>query len=256
MKQTRLYTLAVTVLCLLLVTCKSADTPHTLLHVNFKLKAGSSDFSLNTNYTLQGKLIQFTTVRFYVCQFSYKTPLGNGYTTLDSLYHIVEPGNTVWTIPVKNNITLDRIQFGMGVDVTRNDSSGALAIPAYDYPADHPLSASQNMYWSWNPGYIFMKLEGRVDLNGNSSLNDPGETFSLHTGLNNAFRIVNKDVHIPLGNESEKNIYIEADIFRFFDNYDLPNQLNAHPTNTSHPEYVYVEELVENIQAVFSPFYQ
>lgn len=256
MKQPRLYILMVALICLLLVTCKSADAPHTLLHVNFKLKAGSANFALNTNYTLQGKLVQFTTVRFYVCHFSYKTPLENSYTTLDSLYHIVEPGNTVWTIPLKNNITLDRIQFGMGVDIARNDSSGILAIPAYDYPADHPLSASQNMYWSWNPGYIFMKLEGRIDLDGNNSLNDPGETFSLHTGLNNAFRIVNKDVHIPIGNETEKNIYIETDIFRFFDNYDLPNQLNAHPTNTSHPEYVYVEELVENIQFVFSPFYQ
>lgn len=66
------------------------------------------------------------------------------------------------------------------------------------YPTDHPLSISsaEGMFWTWNSGYIFVKYEGKVALDGDeNSILDPyafhvgGDSFYRSLTLNRSFEI-------------------------------------------------------------------
>lgn len=53
-----------------------------------------------------------------------------------------------------------------------------------------PLDVDSDMYWSWNPGYVFLKIEGQVD-KGNGSW----KPFFYHLGNDRRAKL---HVHVPL----------------------------------------------------------
>lgn len=248
------FLLAVITASAIFASCKNdSDTSRLYLQVN--IKAGSNALAYNTDYTAAGYTIQFNVVKFYLSQFVIQTG-GADSVVLNDLYMLEDADSTNrYYIGELSNTTYTGIRFGLGVDSTRNDINGSNAIPAYDYPDGHPLNAANNMYWSWNPGYIWMKLEGRIDLNSNGNFSDPGETFALHTGLNSSYRTISRPYAFSLTGE-DKTLKMDADILQFFNGYDLANQLNAHAMSTTSPEYPYVTELVNNANLVFGVIYE
>lgn len=235
--------------------CKS-DSATTDFSFKVNLKAGSAPLVYNTNYTVGGKTIQFGLVRFYMSQVALKNASGQ-YTRFGDVYLLADNDSTntfaIGEIPTGSEFTA--IQFGLGVDSSRNTQNGSLAIPSYDYPDGHPLNPSAQMYWSWNPGYIWMKLEGKIDLNDNGSFADVGETFSIHTGLDPAYRTVERTISFTPGNDPVV-LQVDADILRFFDGYDIVAKKDAHPLTTSSVEFGYVTEIVDNAENVFGAVYQ
>jgi hypothetical protein len=151
--------------------------------------------------------------------------------------------------------TIDGIAFGFGVDSSRNTQSGSLAIQAFNYSVNHPLSASNNMYWSWNPGYIWMKLEGRQDLNDDGDFGDAGETFSIHTGVDEAYRFISR-TYIFTMNDEPKTIQVDMDVLQFFDSYDLASFPFAHPLDTNSADYHNMVAIQDNANLVFGNFYE
>ncbi|MEO8069398.1 MAG: MbnP family protein, partial [Flavobacteriales bacterium] len=63
------------------------------------------------------------------------------------------------------------------------------------YPADHPLSVSQNMHWSWTQGYIFLKMEGRYDSDNDGVVEATDNTFAYHCTSDALRRDVELEVH-------------------------------------------------------------
>jgi hypothetical protein len=74
------------------------------------------------------------------------------------------------------------IQFGIGVPEEWNKDQDPT-----QYPNDHPLSVNgaDGMFWTWNTGYIFTKVEGKADLEGGDDLISP---FAFHCGEDPLFR--------------------------------------------------------------------
>lgn len=240
---------------LVIITTQGCNNNSTSrLYLKLNLKSGSNTLLYNTNYTVAGYTIQFNMVKFYLSRIEILNNQGN--LEFYDLYLLAdaEKENTFLISELENG-NYTGIRMGFGVDSTRNDINGSNAIPAYDYPDEHPLNASNNMYWSWNPGYIWMKLEGKIDLNANGNFADAGETFSLHTGLNLSYRTLTRNYDFSITGE-DKTLQLDADILKFFDGYDIANQLNAHAFSTSSPEYIYVTELVDNAELVFGEVYE
>lgn len=52
-----------------------------------------------------------------------------------------------------------------------------------------PLDVDSDMYWSWNPGYVFLKVEGQVRVGGSL------EPFLYHVGEDRRAKL---HVHVPL----------------------------------------------------------
>jgi hypothetical protein len=69
------------------------------------------------------------------------------------------------------------IKVGLGVPAEFNTD-----VDPASYPNDHPLSinGAEGMFWTWASGYIFVKYEGKVALDGDaSSILDP---YAFHVG--------------------------------------------------------------------------
>jgi hypothetical protein len=94
-----------------------------------------------------------------------------------------------------------RLKFGIGIPRDYNKDQD----PA-QYPSSSPLSVagSQGMFWSWNTGYIFTKLEGKSDTTGTDgvSLLSP---VAIHAGDDSSYR----DMLSP-----EFNIKMEAGVVK------------------------------------------
>lgn len=94
-----------------------------------------------------------------------------------------------------------QFRFGIGIPRDYNKDQD----PA-QYPSSNPLSVagSQGMFWSWNTGYIFSKLEGKADTTGveGTSLLIP---VAIHAGDDSSYREVESN---------EFNLKMEAGVAR------------------------------------------
>jgi len=145
--------------------------------------SGGGKLSVVFEHYVGDKILQFDTV-------SYNNEMGQSYTITKFKYyigniHLKKVNGTETTYkdyylineedPISKNINLSNIpagsyqgiEFTIGVDSIDNCSgaqSGAL----------DPINA---MFWAWNTGYIFLKLEGK-----SPASKSPGNIFEFHIG--------------------------------------------------------------------------
>lgn len=91
------------------------------------------------------------------------------------------------------------IKLGVGVSDDFN------ATQPGDYPAGHPLSDN---YWTAATGYIFSKIEGNADINGDG---DFSEKLTFHTGASELYRekVFIEDFEVKQGEPLELNFNID-----------------------------------------------
>jgi hypothetical protein len=114
-----------------------------------------------------GDTLTFTTLKFYVSNIRLKNMDGTWWSEPES-YHLV-----CASCPDASSITLTDVPVGhytemeytLGVDSARNVSGAQTGA----------LSPTMGMFWSWNTGYIMLKVEGH-------SPNSPDGSFAFHLG--------------------------------------------------------------------------
>ncbi len=142
--------------CWFLLTCQkpATDSEKTgIVKITFVNKVNGNSIGLNTKVHTNpsGEIYTITKLKYYItnvtAQFSGMAPL----VEKDS-YHLIDESNTSslsFSFSGKAD-TYQAISFLLGVDSTRNVSgaqTGAL----------DPLN---DMFWTWNSGYIMAKMEG------------------------------------------------------------------------------------------------
>ena len=122
---------------------------------------------------------------------------------LNGFHHLVDEADTVSKKIYFNSANLGKIisiEFTIGVDSIKNFSG----VKTDD------LDPMKGMFWTWNNGYIFAKLEGQSDSSTASS-----NYFTYHIGgYKNEFNAVRKIV-LPIKKFS-KEIIIKVDILKWF----------------------------------------
>lgn len=148
------------ILVLSLVSCKDdvveEPTPVSdYLKITLQPVYGSTNLSLDdTITTVEGYKVQFTDLK---CYFS---SVKNGGSTLTQagLFDFKENGTFVLQVEGKKS-DFSSLTAYLGVDpaINHNDPSA--------FPNNSPLNIANanDMHWDWNPGYIFMKVEAKVD---------------------------------------------------------------------------------------------
>ncbi|HOY20649.1 MAG TPA: hypothetical protein PLC89_25280 [Haliscomenobacter sp.] len=153
-------------------------------NIQFQLMAGEQALRLNTEqvyHNATGESYNFTLFNFFVSNIKLKTRSGAEYIVPQSdSYFLVRASDAAsQSIQLKNVPSDDYtgISFVIGVDSLRNtmdlsERTGVLD-PAFG-------ERDGNMYWSWNSGYIFVKMEGlsaqaKADRAGN-------QKFRYHIG--------------------------------------------------------------------------
>ncbi len=217
-----------------LYSCKKSNTgPGTnsttraTLSVQFDNIAGDRNLQLNTgNYTnASGEQFSVSLLQYFISNISVKTTTGTVFTVpQDSSYFLVAEADATSQF-VKVRVPegdYSSLSFVLGVDSLRSTMDISKRTGVLD-PAG---SMDNGMYWGWNSGYIFFKMEG----NAAAAPVDPSgqHKFRYHIGgfggysaptINNI-----KTITLDLSNAGvarvrsnrESNVHIMVDILQVF----------------------------------------
>lgn len=167
---------------LFIISCKKDDdglsydsATKAELSVEFDNIVGSSDLQLNTGSYINaaGETFKVTKLKYYVSNFIVTNVNGTIYTVpQDSCYFLIDESlpathQPVLKIPEGEYKT---ISFTVGVDSLRNTMDISKRTGVLD-----PTTTAADMYWGWNSGYIFYKIEG-------TSASASGGIFQYHVG--------------------------------------------------------------------------
>lgn len=111
------------------------------------------------------------------------TDLHNGNSVLsDAGLYDFKKGKTLLKVN-GTSANFGNLSFNIGVPDNLNHADPAA------FPNDHPLNIlnASDMHWSWNPGYIFVKIEMIADTSLNQMENF-NHIISFHVGMDEAFR--------------------------------------------------------------------
>ena len=130
------------------------------LSIEFDNIAGSADLQLNTGtYTnASGENLKITKFKYYVSNFVLTNTDGTIYTVpQDSSYFLIDESVSASREPLLQvpEGEYKTLRFTVGVDSLRNTMDVSKRTGVLD-----PTGAAADMYWGWNSGYIFLKLEG------------------------------------------------------------------------------------------------
>lgn len=179
----KLSQLAAIAVCLAFAACSKTKTPDFQagdtgsVDIEFDNIVGATDLQLNTGvYTdSKGEKYSITTFKYFISNIVLKNADGSSYTVpRDSSYFLVNEENashliTINHVPAGN---YNGISFTIGVDSLKCTE------PIGNRTGDlDPAGAAADMYWTWNSGYIFLKMEGN-----STALPADANTFQYHIG--------------------------------------------------------------------------
>jgi hypothetical protein len=152
------------------------------INLNLTHKVGTENFQFNYSFTDgSGNEYQFTRAQIYLSSPEYLDDDMN-VIAAPKEYALVSPNTNSYpfgTVPADKHIHMMNI--GVGVDSVANHSDPG------EYNTGHPLAyQTPSIHWNWNSGYIFIAIEGVVDIDGNGTF-DAGETFLFHIGMDALF---------------------------------------------------------------------
>lgn len=150
------------------------------LTIEFDNIAGSKNLALGTTqYTnASGEDFTVTTLNYFVSNIRLKKTDGTSVTMADKYFLVKESDPTSLTPILKDVPAGDyaSISFTIGVDSLKSISAVDQRTGSLD-PASY---GTDNMYWSWNSGYIFFKMEG---ISSKAPANSAGlNKFQYHIG--------------------------------------------------------------------------
>lgn len=138
------------------------------------------------------------------------------------------------------------IRFLLGVPSDVNTDTD----PA-QYPNSHVLSVagSQGMFWNWNTGYIFTKLEGKADTSGT---NQPLlYSFAYHTGDDHFTKLVTLDKDITINGGVTQNEQITLQVDKIF-SPDSGTEIDLSQDQSFHSPGPLMSAFVNNFGNAFS----
>jgi hypothetical protein len=99
------------------------------------------------------------------------------------------------------------LSLGIGVP---KDCSGGAGILNHENASEQtaPLDVDSDMYWGWNPGYVFFKIEGRVSTPNGS------KAFLFHLGDDARYTTVNIAAKVDVAGPTHH--HVRMDINRLF----------------------------------------
>jgi hypothetical protein len=158
------------------------------------------------HFTCQDKPVIFETFKCYI---SHVVFLKNGKTVFKDnrtayLLDVAIPGSLRPSFELPDSINYDQIGFCLGIDSAVNNA-GVL---------DGCLSPLKGMYWTWQSGYINLKLEGTSPL-----IKASGHKFEFHIGGYSSPFETMQPVSVKV--KMQRVISVQMDVFNFLKQIDL-----------------------------------
>ncbi|MBW8687377.1 MbnP family protein [Chitinophaga rhizophila] len=227
--------------------CSKDDTPpapdgqeKAVLSIQFDNIVGDKNLQLNTGVykNAAGEEFKISLLRYFISNISVKNSTGSEYVIpQDSSYFIVAESDPASQF-IKVNVPAGdyhSLSFTLGVDSLRS----TMDISKRTGVLDPSGGMEDGMYWGWNSGYIFFKMEG---ISSVAPLDPSGQNkFRYHIGgfggysaptLNNIRKIT---IDLTAGgiakvrSDRQANIHLMTDILKLF-NGATTVSIAANPT--------------------------
>lgn len=222
---------------LLLPSCQK-DKPESsglsFLELTFDTYVDAKVFEVEQNlyFDDKGRNYRVEMLKFYLSNWMLEKQDGTMFPIADVYLIDYSQNQGLVLRPELDKGTYVNLHFGVGLDSIKN------ATDPVSYAPKHPLSITQNTYWTWSSTYKFFMLEGRVDTLGGEN---PNQTFSYHSGFNNLYR----NITIPLN-----DLYIGDEGASLNLQMDLAKVLSGHAGRVDFVEdpFSHSEDDIEMIQ--------
>lgn len=211
----------------------NGDTSLELEHV-----WGGAAFALNQDYTTESnQTVKFTKLKYLTSNYVFIKDDGSEYAVPESYYLTDAATASSTLLSIKNIPSGDYkgLRFIVGVDSARN-TSGA---------QEGALATTNDLYWSWNTGYVFFKAEG-------SSPQSP-MGFTYHVGGFKGATAAQRTITLDFGSSrlqvrkgKEVEVHAQVDIKKFFTGVDVST------TNMVHMPGADAMKLADNYATLFS----
>lgn len=187
-------------------------------------KWGSSDFALDETITTDdGRSLKFSKASIYLSNFALESDHGGTPVEFTDDYFLFQGAMTTFDLGEVDAEHFHGISFGVGIDSVTNHGDPSL------YPAENVLSSSNPnvQFWSWNSGYIFLKMEGMVDTSAtmNGTMDFP---FEFHIGTDNLYRTVELTEHFTVEADQDYTLHLNIDYKQILDGLDLRTENISH----------------------------
>lgn len=225
-------------LALFLVGCDTNVTDDEPATVSFELQPvfDGQPFSTASTYSLNGSAITFSAARLYISQFTLihedgtETTFAGDAVTVTAkgddgadIAHTVsdrvmlakhDAGVDSWSLGDAPAGRYTGIRFQVGITGTDNK------VDPTQFPAGHDMAkqTDKNNHWSWNSGYIYVRMDGLVDTDGDSTPDTPWET---HLGMNSFAREVTLSADFTLEGGKMSNVHAMVDYADILSQIDL-----------------------------------
>lgn len=239
----------------LIVGCDNKPEPTGLIPVSIRPVINGETFQTGTPYkNLQGRDFQFDGLSLYVSDITLIDDAGN-----EVLLISPDQEETVWFFDFTRGLiygsagslgsdgalstgnlevpegTYTSAKITLGVPTSLNGDFDPVT-----YDTDHPLSEQRGAYWTWNSGYIFLKIDGQFDSSATADGISMDGSLTYHTGLDTLIREVTfpfggQNKEITLSDSPTESLNFTLDINKLFyfeaDTLDMMTSNLTHTTN-------------------------
>lgn len=193
--------------CLLqTITCAQK---HQNIPVSVNAFYGTTRLVLDSNYIgREGGALKIETLRFYISNLRFTQDDSVTWKEKDS-YHLYDRSSekNTFNVSVPASIRFNKIQFDLGIDSLTN-VSGVMG---------GDLDPTKGMYWTWQSGYINLKLEGKSE-----QCSNPKKEFQFHLG---GYQYPYKTMQtVSLNLSSKDQVHVVFDVEQFLRTVDLHKQ--------------------------------
>mgnify|MGYP006138973897 FL=1 len=218
--------------------------PEEVLKINITPIYGSDALYLDSIYmSTEGYQVKFSKISFYLSALKNGTDTLQNAALYDFGYKGIELLETAGDFSKFNN--LDGL-IGLDSITNHSDPSG------FDNTSDLNISNAGLMHWSWNTGYIFLSIEGKVDTLGSGVFN---HNFSFHIGTDafkDHFDFTN--LNWTASDENEHSLNWSLDLLAFLNGPSNPIDLKSEfLTHTASSQLILAEKVAVNFKNAFIP---
>ena len=206
---------------LFFTACTNDDEESPVLGMEFEYLVNGEAFDTSRVYDINGTAVKFSIANFYVGGITFESEEG-AETEMTDKYLLVTPESgmqEIGTLPVGHQHML-KYFIGVGPD-----ENGQTESDFTNRKSDDPLSVQfPAMHWNWLSGYRFIRVDGKVDTNGDGV---PDESMEIHIGTNpfltNLEFTIHKDVEAGMN-----PLHFEFDLAKLFEGIDLSQDHLTH----------------------------
>ncbi|MEM9986763.1 MAG: MbnP family protein [Bacteroidota bacterium] len=194
---------------------------------------------MDQDYVINGTTVRFETVNFYLQDFRLMDMDGTMTEAIDTIL-LSTPANRDFELGELSAGHKHMLTFQIGLDSATNH----LTDPSIRESSDPLAFQSPSMHWTWDNGYIFMRVDGKVDTDGDLMVDN---TLTFHLGKLPNRKQVSLMLH---SNATEKDFEVAAtfDLATFFTGINLKEEFFTKTGNAP----VLAAKAADNIPAAFA----